>query len=243
MAHALGDTRDRQRACHDDLGWRWRIRWRRCRRAPAIECTVNGIGERAGMRAGRDRDGLARRAATACRMRRKNRDRASLRGQPVLTSQHHVRAAPEQGDCGRERVRARSGHSSGWVLERADDLRDPRSDVCGRAGKASWCWANTAAGTLLQKRGEDLGFPLEQRPVRSCCIIASRRSRIARRACPTTRSRARTGSGQTRRPSRRTINPIAHAHGSVTSATVKANSQQRMNLKILILPGDGMAPR
>ena len=92
--------------------------------ARQVECTINGLGERAGnCSSGRGGDGGAH-AARLLRARARHRhdaDRAGLaHGQP----DHRLRGAAEQGRGGRECLRARQRHPPGRRAEGARHLRD-----------------------------------------------------------------------------------------------------------------------
>ena len=80
-------------ACIATTTWAWRSRTRspRCRAgARQIECTINGIGERAGnCCAGRGRDG-DQDAQRPPALPHRHSDRASLSGQPVAVEHHHA---------------------------------------------------------------------------------------------------------------------------------------------------------
>ena len=138
MVKALGDSAVVSVHCHDDLGLAAANSLAALQAgARQIECTINGIGERAGnaaleevvmaMNTRRDRLPFETRIVTE----------QLYPGEPDADFDDHLRAAAEQGDRRRERVRARSRHSSGRIFERAHHLRDHGAEVGGRAGDAA----------------------------------------------------------------------------------------------------------
>ena len=148
IVKALGDTAVVSVHCHDDLGLAVANSLAAVKAgARQIECTINGIGERAGncsleeivmvMKTRHDRYPYTDRHPR----------RAPLSGQPAAEFDHQLRAAAEQGDRGPQRLRARSRHPSGRLSE--GDAPPTRSSIRSRSAcrKASWCWANTADAT------------------------------------------------------------------------------------------------
>jgi 2-isopropylmalate synthase len=133
--------------CHDDLGLAVANSLAAIQNgARQVECTVNGIGERAGNAA------LEEIAAALCArrpLRRKNRPQSesALPGQPGAGPAHHLSALAEQGDCGRQRIRARVRHSPARHAGQPALLRDHDADAGGRGAQPP------GAGQALRARG------------------------------------------------------------------------------------------
>ena len=92
--------------------------------ARQIECTINGIGERAGNCALEE-------VVMAMAVRKRSASLpyeyppgAALPLQPVAGQPHHLRRTTEQGYCWRECFRSRGGHSSGRLSQEPSHLRD-----------------------------------------------------------------------------------------------------------------------
>ena len=114
--------------CHDDLGLAVANTLAAIDGgARQVECTVNGIGERAGQRLARgDRDG-----AQGPRRSPAVRDDVDTREiypvEPAADRADRRRRAGQQGDRRPQRLRARSRHSPGRDVEGPPDLRDHAS--------------------------------------------------------------------------------------------------------------------
>ncbi len=111
--------------CHDDLGMAVANSLAGVRAGiRQIECTINGIGERAGnavARGGRDGDeGAQRRAAVLDQRRLDDADPRLEAGR----GRDLVPGAVQQGDRRTERVRARERHPPGRHAQAHPDLRD-----------------------------------------------------------------------------------------------------------------------
>jgi 2-isopropylmalate synthase len=147
IVKALGDSAIVSVHCHDDLGLAVANSLAAVEAgARQIECTINGIGERAGncsleeiVMAFKVRNDQLPYETEDCH-------RAAVPGQPVAVVHHHFRSAAEQSHRRRQRVRARSGHPPGRLPEGTTtyEIIDPKSVG---VPEANWCWASTAAGT------------------------------------------------------------------------------------------------
>jgi 2-isopropylmalate synthase len=137
MVKALGDTAIVSVHCHDDLGLAVANSLAALHSgARQIECTVNGIGERAGnasmeevvmaINTRRDKLPFETRIVTE----------QLFPASQLLASLITFGPQPNKAIVGEKRVRTRSGDSSGWVLEGTHHLRDHRSAYRGRARNA-----------------------------------------------------------------------------------------------------------
>ena len=107
IVKALGDSAVVSVHCHDDLGLAVANSLAAIQGgARQIECTINGIGERAGNAALEEVVMALNTRRDRAAVRNPHRDRASLPVQPVAHVADHLRAAAQQGDCRRERLRA-----------------------------------------------------------------------------------------------------------------------------------------
>ena len=147
--------------CHDDLGLAVANSLAAVQAgARQIECTINGIGERAG-------NAALEEIVMAFKTRR---DRLPFETKIVtehlypasqlLTLDHHLRAATEQGHRRRERLRARSRHPSGRLSEGAHHLRDHRAASRWACPRRKLVLGKHSGRHALAKRCEDLGFQL-----------------------------------------------------------------------------------
>ncbi len=136
IVKALGDTAIVSVHCHDDLGLAVANSLAAVKAgARQIECTINGIGERAGNCSLEEIVMVMKTRHDRYPYHHRHPHRASLPGQPDAEFDHQLRPAAEQGDRRAQRFRARSRHSSGWLSEGADHVRDHGSEVGRRAGK------------------------------------------------------------------------------------------------------------
>ena len=159
MVKALGDTAVVSVHCHDDLGLAVANSLAAMQNgARQIECTINGIGERAGNAALEEVVMAMNTRRDRLRMR-PDRHRASVSGQPVADVHHHLRPAAQQGDRRRERLRARSRHPPGRLSEGTDHLRDHRPASVG-VPESKLILGKHSGRHALTKRCEDLGFDL-----------------------------------------------------------------------------------
>jgi len=130
--------------------------------ARQIECTINGIGERAG-------NCSLEEVVMAMKVRN---DRF-----PFQDRHPHRASLTQQASClvrssrsGRSRIRrswaaTRSRMrpvSTRTDISREVDLRDYRFPSRWECRKASWCWASTAAATRLKQRCEQMGYSLSK---------------------------------------------------------------------------------
>ena len=130
--------------CHDDLGLAVANSLAAIEAgARQVECTINGIGERAGNAALEeiaaalyvrgDRFGVS----TCIKLDQLYPDQRSA------GTAHHLQALPQQGSGGRQRVCARVGHSPAWHAGQSAVLRDHDAATGGRGARRTWCWAST----------------------------------------------------------------------------------------------------
>ena len=136
IVNALGDCAIVSVHCHDDLGLATANSIAAVEAgARQIECTINGIGERAGNCALEEVVMLFKTRQDKLPLRHRHPHRASVFRQPTAGIHDQLRPATEQGHCGAQRLRARGWHSPGWLFEGKDYLRDNGSALGGRAGK------------------------------------------------------------------------------------------------------------
>ena len=175
--------------CHDDLGMAVANSLTAVvAGARQIECTINGIGERAGncsleevVMALKTRDAFFN-------LDTKHRHHPPL-SHVAHAGEHRRHADPaQQGDRRRERVRARVGHPSARHAQAS--LAPTRS--CGRRTSACrarrWCWASTAAATRCASASRSWASSSTTSSSRACSRN-SRRSRTRRRSSTTATSR------------------------------------------------------
>ena len=121
IAKALGDCAIVSVHCHDDLGLAVANSLAAVEAgARQIECTINGIGERAGNCSLEEIVMVLKTRPDSLPLPHRHPHRASVLGEPVAEFDHHLRAATEQGDRGPQRVRARGGHPPGRLSEGKD---------------------------------------------------------------------------------------------------------------------------
>jgi 2-isopropylmalate synthase len=107
MVKALGDSAVVSVHCHDDLGLAVANSLAAIQGgARQIECTINGIGERAGNAALEEVVMALNTRRDQLPFRNPHRDRASLSLQPAAHLADHLRTAAQQSDRRRERLRA-----------------------------------------------------------------------------------------------------------------------------------------
>ena len=92
--------------------------------ARQVECTIDGIGERAGNASLEEVVMATRVRAELAAVRERHRYQGILRRQPAADGADWRGRPGEQGDCRPQRLRARSGHSSGRHAEGSPDLRN-----------------------------------------------------------------------------------------------------------------------
>ena len=114
--------------CHNDLGMATANALAGVKAgARQVECTINGIGERAGNTAhGRGRDGDQACAATSSASDTGIKTHEITRTSRLVSQHHGHHRAAQQGDRGRERVRALERHPPGRRAQGALHLRDHR---------------------------------------------------------------------------------------------------------------------
>ena len=133
--------------CHDDLGLAVANSLAAVRAGVRqIECTVNGIGERAG-------NASLEEVVVALAVRKESFGVATnikleelYPSSRMLTEITGAQVAPNKAVVGRERVCPRSGHSPGRHHQESADVRNYFAADGRRAG-ARWCWANIRAAT------------------------------------------------------------------------------------------------
>ena len=166
--------------------------------ARQVECTINGIGERAGNAALEESSWRSGPAATSCRIDTASRHDADARLEAGF-GRHLLPGAVQQGDRRPERVRARERHSSGRHAEERADLRD--HDAGERRRDADLAGDGQAFGPRrLPHKLEELGYELGDNQLQDAFC--------ASRPWPTARSTSTTRTSRrwsTRRSLRRTI--------------------------------------
>ena len=134
--------------CHDDLGLAVANSLSAVESgARQVECTINGIGERAG-------NAALEEIVMAIRTRQRSlQDQHAHRHDQDLSRQPHGQLADrpgraaQQGDRRRKRLRPRSRHSPGRRAEISRDLRNHGPGDASAFPPTRWCWASTAAAT------------------------------------------------------------------------------------------------
>ncbi len=221
IAKALGDSAIVSVHCHDDLGLAVANSIAAVQAgARQIECTINGIGERAGncsleevVMAFKTRpDRLPYQTGIVTE--------ASLSGQPVADELISFRAATKQSHCRRERLCARGRHPSGRLPEGTHHLRDHRSEV-GR------CSRRQAGPRQAQRPSRAEGSA-----ARSWVRPQKKKSTPFTCALPPGGSKEGPDGRGDRRPRSR----------SLTRIWLRTNGRRltNMDLNVLILPGDGI---
>ncbi len=136
IARALGDCAMVSVHCHDDLGLAVANSLAAVEAgARQIECTVNGIGERAGNCSLEEIVMILKTRRDSYPYHTGIHTEHLFSASQTSEFHHHLRAATEQGHRGTQCLRARSRHSSGRLSEREEHLRDYRSAHRGRAGR------------------------------------------------------------------------------------------------------------
>ena len=147
--------------CHDDLGMAVANSLAGVEAgARQVECTINGIGERAGNAALEEIVMALEDPPRLFRADHRNQDRAALSRQPDGLDDHRPARAAEQGDRRPQRLRPRSGNSPGRHAQGAHRLTrscGPRTSACR---EPSWSWASTAAGTPCATASTEMGYNL-----------------------------------------------------------------------------------
>ena len=161
MVRALGDSAIVSVHCHDDLGLAVANSIAAVQAgARQIECTINGIGERAGNAALEEIVMAFKTRHDKLPFETKIVTEQIYAASQLLARDHHVRAAAEQSHRRRECVRARSGHPSGWILEGTTtyEIIDPQTVG---VPESKLVLGKHSGRHALNKRAEDLGFELE----------------------------------------------------------------------------------
>ena len=175
--------------CHNDLGMATALSLAGVKNgATQVECTINGLGERAGEHGhGGSGHGASRCTATSWTPAPRQHARVH-QGEPPRVVHHRHERAGQQGHRGRERLRALLRHPSGRRAEEARHLRDHRPGRRGRGHEPDR--AHGALGhAALKHRLEELATSWRARRSTRC----TRRSSTwptRRRKCTTRTSRA-----------------------------------------------------
>ena len=153
----------RSSACTATTIWAWRsrIRWRRCKAgARQIECTINGIGERAGNCSLEEIVMVIKTRPDRYPFETGIHTEHLYPASQLLTSHHHLRAAAEQGDRRRKRLRARGRHPSGRLPQ--GDRPPTKSSIRKSVGvpEGKLVLGKHSGRHALKKRCEELGFDL-----------------------------------------------------------------------------------
>jgi 2-isopropylmalate synthase len=130
--------------------------------ARQVECTINGIGERAGNCSLEEIVMVLQTRRDRARLQTRHQDDAALPVEPAADEIIGVAVQPEQGDRRAQRRSRTRRHPPGRLPQGADDVRDHRPEdrsACPRAGSFS---ASTAAGTRSRARCDELGVALDR---------------------------------------------------------------------------------
>ena len=138
IVKALGDTAIVSVHCHDDLGLAVANSLAAVKAgARQIECTINGIGERAGNCSLEEIVMVMKTRNDRYPYHNRHPRRTPLPRQPDAEFDHQLRPAAEQSHRRPQCLRARSGHPSGRLSEGTDHVRDHGSEVGRRSRKPS----------------------------------------------------------------------------------------------------------
>ena len=111
--------------CHNDLGLAVANSIAAVRSgARQVECTINGIGERAGNASLEEFVMILKVRPGSVAIRGRDQHRTDLSQQPIAIGNHRRASTAEQGDCRAQCFCARGGHSSGRNVEKSVDVRD-----------------------------------------------------------------------------------------------------------------------
>ena len=135
--------------CHDDLGLAVANSLAAVQAgARQIECTINGIGERAGNCSLEEIVMAIKTRHDRLPYRHRHRHRTSLSRQPdCCSSIITFGPQPNKAIVGENAFAHEAGiHQDGYLKEQTH-LRNHRSEDASACRKASWCWASTAAAT------------------------------------------------------------------------------------------------
>ena len=175
--------------CHDDLGMAVANSLAAVRAgARQVECTINGIGERAGncsleelVMALRTREGVLR-------PHDRHRHATAVSGEPPALLDHRHADPAQQGRRRRERVCARVGHPPARHAAAPLDLRDHAARGRRARRAAISCSASTAAATPFASASASSASSSMTRSSTGSSTT-SRRSPTRRRSCSTATSR------------------------------------------------------
>ena len=147
--------------CHNDLGLAVANSLAGVRAgARQIECTINGIGERAG-NASLEEVVMAIQTRNDVLPYWTGIDTTMLtRASQLVSAVHRLPGAVQQGDRRPQRLRARERHPPGRHAQAHPDLRDHDAGERRREAAARWSWASIPAGTPSRTSSKDLGYDL-----------------------------------------------------------------------------------
>ena len=160
IVQALGDCAVVSVHCHDDLGLAVANSLAAIEAgARQIECTINGIGERAGNCSLEEVVMILKTRQDRLPVPHRHPHRAPLFAPArLLSSIITFGPQPNKAIVGRNAFAHEAGiHQDGYLKEKTTyEIIDPA--LGGRAGGHAWCWASTAAATRCNQRCEDLGL-------------------------------------------------------------------------------------
>ena len=134
VARALGSSAIVSVHCHNDLGLAVANSLAAVQNgARQVECTINGIGERAGNCSLEEIVMVLKTRGDRLPYVDRHPHRAALSGQPAADGDHRRRRPAEQGHRRAQRLRARGRHPPGRLPQGADHLRDHRAEERRRA--------------------------------------------------------------------------------------------------------------
>ena len=152
-AHHQLSLRERGRAstgaiisvhCHNDLGLAVANSLAAIEAgARQVECTVNGIGERAGNTSMEEIVMAIKTRSDIFNVHTGINTKQIMATSKLLTHITGVTGAAQQGHRGRQRLRARVRHPPGRRAEERHDLRDHEARGRGHQQVHRWCWAST----------------------------------------------------------------------------------------------------
>ena len=161
IAKALGDTAIVSVHCHDDLGLAVANSLAAIKAgARQIECTINGIGERAGNCSLEEIVMILKTRHDRYPYHTGIHTEHLYSASQLLSSIITFGPQPNKAIVGAQCLRARSRHPSGWIPEGTDHVRDHQPEVGGRARKPLVLGKHSGRHALNERAAEDLGFEL-----------------------------------------------------------------------------------
>jgi 2-isopropylmalate synthase len=148
--------------CHNDLGMAVAnsLAGVKIGGARQVECTINGLGERAGNCSLEESGDGRQDPARLFRPGREHRRRADRGRPPHGQPDHRLRGAAEQGRGGRQRLCARQRHPPGRRAQGARHLRDHARRGCG-LGANKIVLGKLSGRNAFKQRLQELGVALE----------------------------------------------------------------------------------